>query len=173
MRDLIVAFCFGLKDHLRGKAQLSSLPGFDNDRATPDHVPVYVVRRVYAVFGQWNRDGSLSDGQLWVLDSEARMLLEVCGACEKIKTTLMSRSWRYFTRQCIALYLLVLPWGLVDDFGAWTIPVTVVIAYIVIAGEGIAQYVEEPFGVHEDHLDLDGICHVIDRSVTEVLVSNG
>ena len=97
------------------------------------------------------------------------MLLEVCGACERIKTTLISVSWRTFTWQCIIVYLLILPWGLVDEFQKWIIPFTTVAAYFVIAGEGIAHYVEEPFGVHEDHLDLDRICGVIDRSVTEIL----
>ena len=69
------------------------------------------------------------------------------------------------------MYLLVLPWGLVDDFGAWTIPMTAVIAYFVIAGEGIAQYVEETFGLHEDHLDLNQIVDGIERSVSEVLAA--
>jgi putative membrane protein len=67
------------------------------------------------------------------------------------------------------LYLLVLPWGLVDDFGIWTVPLTTLIAYFVMAGEGIAHYVEEPFGPHEDHLDLDSMCQAIDLSVSEVL----
>ena len=83
----------------------------------------------------------------------------------------MSVSWRFFTWQCIALYLLVLPWGLVDDFAVWTIPVTTVAAYIVIAGEAVAHFIEVPFGTGEDHLDLESICHGIDRSVSETLLA--
>jgi putative membrane protein len=170
-RDLIVAFCLGLKDHLRDEADLNKLPGFAAERAAPAHAPSYIVRRLYGLFHQWTTDGKLSDQQLWVLDAEARMLLEVCGACERIKTTLMSVSWRSFTWQCITLYLLVLPWGLVADFGAWTVPLTTLAAYLVIAGEAIAHFVEEPFGVEEDHLDLERICRGIDRSVSEILDS--
>ena len=43
-------------------------------------------------------------------------------------------------------------------------------AYFVIAGEGIAHYVEAPFGRDEDQLDLEGICATIDRSVSEILL---
>ena len=172
VRDVIVAFCFGLKDHLRDDVDLTKLPGFESEKATPGHVPSYIVRRLYSLFSHWKQDDKLSDEQLWVLDSEARMLLDVCGGCERIKMTLMSVSWRFFTWQCITLYLLVLPWGLVDDFGVWTIPITIVVAYVVIAGEVVAQYVEEPFGVHEDHLDLERITQLIDRSVSEVLLDN-
>jgi putative membrane protein len=168
-RDLIVAFCLGLKDHLRDEPDLAKLPGFETEETAPGHLPSYVVRKLYGLFFRWKASGTLSDEQLWVLDSEARVLLDVCGGCERIKTTLMSVSWRFFTWQCITLYLLTLPWGLVDVFGWWTIPVTILVTYVVMAGEVIAHYVEEPFGVHEDHLDLERICHAIDRSVTEVL----
>jgi len=171
-RNLIIAFCVGLKDHLHGDLDLNTLPGFETEKATPEHVPSYIVRKLYCLFEKWKSEGKLSDEQLWVLDTEARMLLEVCGSCERIKDTPMSVSWRSFTWQCIVVYLLVLPWGLVDDFGAWTTPLTILVAYFVIAGEGIARCVEEPFGLHEDHLDLESICHGINRSVSEVLLDD-
>ena len=169
--DLIVAFALGLKDHLRDDPDLRQLPGFESDQSTPGHLPSYIVRRLYRLFERWKSEGMLSDGQLWVLDREARVLLDVCGGCERIKTTLMSISWRSFTRQCIVVYLLVLPWGLVDDFGVWTIPLTFVTAYFVIAGEGIAHHIEEPFGTDEDHLDLKNVTESIRRSVREVLTA--
>jgi putative membrane protein len=85
---------------------------------------------------------------------------------------LMSISWRSFTWHCIVVLLLVLPWGLADDFGVLIIPMTILYSYFVIAGEFIAQTVEEPFGRQEDHLDLEGICRGIDRSVSEVLLDH-
>ena len=170
-RNLVVAFAVALKDHLRDDADLHRLPGFADDPATPRHIPSYIVSKLYGLFAGWHAAGKLSAAQLWVLDADARQLLDVCGGCEKIKTTLISVSWRFFTWQCIAVYLIVLPWGLVDDFGTWTIPITMLAAYFVIAGEGIAHYVEEPFGEQEDHLRLENICETIDRSVSEVLLA--
>ena len=102
------------------------------------------------------------------MDREAHMFLEICGACERIKSTLMSRSWRIVPRQCIIIYLLLTPWALVEEFGYWTVPVTVVGAYFIISGEAIAHYVESPFGIREDHLDLDGLCAKIEESVKEI-----
>jgi len=169
VRNSIVAFCYGLKDHLRNDPQINVLPGFEDEERQPEHLPSFVTGRLYRQYKQWQADGKLTDQQLWVLDSDTRVLLDVCGGCERIKNTLPSVSWRFFTWQCIVLYLLVLPWGLIDDFGNWTIPLTVVIAYFVMAGEGIAHYVEEPFGLQEDHLDLDTICQGIDLSVSEAL----
>jgi putative membrane protein len=170
VRDLIVAFCEGLKDHLRDDVDVSRLPRVNDDKPVPTHLPSHLVRSLYARLNRWRVEEKLSDTQLWVLDRELRVFLEVCGGCERIKATLMPVSWRFVTWQCIGVYLLVLPWGLVDDFKGWTIPISVLAAYLVIAGEAVAHYVEEPFGVHEDHLDLRRICGVIDRSVTELLL---
>jgi putative membrane protein len=171
-RNVIVAFCVGLKDHLRDEPDLNKLPGFEAVKATPHHMPSFIVRRLYEMFEKWKIEGQLSDERLWVLDAEARLLLDVCGACERIKNTLMSISWRSFTWHCIIVLLLVLPWGLVDDFGVLTIPMTILYSYFVIAGEFIAQIVEAPFGRQEDNLDLEGICRNIDRSVSEILIDN-
>lgn len=170
LRDLIVAYCMGLRDHLRDEADITKLPRLDHHQAAPGHIPSHVVRALYAKIKSWQEQGKLSDEQLWVLDSEVRVFLQVCGACERIKTTLMPISWRLVTWQCIAAYLALFPWGLVDDFGVWTIPLTILAAYVVMAGEAVAHHVEEPFGDHEDHLGLQRVCDVIDRSVTEILV---
>ena len=172
IRNLIVAFSMGLKDHLRDEADLKRLPGFENDSASPIHLPSYIARRLYGSFSRWQAEGRLTDERLWVLDSEARILLDVCGACERIKTTLPSVSWRAFTRQSILAVLILLPWALAASFGAWTVVLTMLITYIVVAGEAIARWVEEPFGRGEDHLDLEAICEAIDRSVTEVLTTS-
>lgn len=171
VRDLIVAYCVGLKNHLRDDSRLDTLPGGSAVIAAPEHVPSHVVGLIYAELNRWSQEGRLSAAKLWILDAELRVFLEVCGGCERIKNTLMPISWRWMTWQCIAIYLIVLPWGLVSDFGIWTIPLTVIAAYIVLASEAVAHYVEEPFGEHEDHLDLQRLCDVIDCSVGEILVT--
>ena len=167
MRDLIVSFCYALKNHLRESPDMtrgirSHVP------ANIQHVPSYVTNQIYALLKKWNKAGQLTKEEFWTMDREARIFLEICGACERIKSTRMSRSWRILTRQCIVLYLLITPWALVEEFHYWTVPVTVLGAYFIIAGESIANHIEEPFGVEEDHLQLDTICGKIETSVSEI-----
>tara|TARA_B100000674_G_C37950192_1_gene966895 strand:+ start:1383 stop:2273 length:891 start_codon:yes stop_codon:yes gene_type:complete len=167
LRDLIISFSYALKNHLRNDRHAMHTLSVKVPE-TVDHVPNFLVSQIYGKLKKWNREGQLEPEEFWAVDREARMFLEICGACERIKSTLMSRSWRIVTRQCIILYLLLTPWALVEKFGYWTVPVTVVGAYFIIAGEAIAHYVEEPFGIREDHLDLDGLCSKIDTSVKEI-----
>ncbi len=170
---LIVANCYVLMDYLREDIRMATIAEFLEDETMPDHEPAYVVGKIYALLERWRSSGRINDQTLWVLDREARTFLDVCGACERIKSTLISQSWRTFTRQSIVIYLIVLPWGLYDDFGYWTIPLTVIISYFAIGGEGIAHYIEEPFGRHEDHLNLPAICAGIEKSVAEILGQEG
>jgi len=169
LRTLIVGFCYGLKHHLRGDAALRKVQGFERSEDDPKHVPGYIVEQVYGLLSAWRSVGKLAGEDLWVLDREARELLEVAGGCERIQNTLMSQSFPSLSRHALVLYLLYLPWSLAGDFGYFTIPLTIPIAYFVIAAEGIAHYVERPFGQEDDHLDLDSICAGIDASVTEIL----
>lgn len=166
---LIVAFCNVLLDHLREDIKMDTLAKVLHDPARPTHEPAYVACRIYGLLDRWLKEGKINEQTMWLLDRETRTLMDVCGACERIKKTLMAQSWRLFTRQSIVAYLAILPWGLYDDFENWSIPLTVVISYFVIGGEGIAHYIEEPFGKNEDHLNLAVICESIQQSVSEIL----
>ena len=169
LRMLIVGFCYGLKNHLRGPSVLAEVPGFQDTKDEPEHVPSFIVEQIYDLLATWRTAGKISGEDLWVLDREAREFLDVTGACERIKNTLMAQSFPSLSRQALGLYLLYLPWTLANDFGYLTIPFSILVSYFVIGAEGIAHYVERPFGQEDDHLDLDSICVGIDASVTEIL----
>ena len=49
-------------------------------------------------------------------------------------------------KQCITLYLFILPFTMVNDLGWSTIPVVTVIAFTFMGIEGIADEIEMPFG---------------------------
>lgn len=164
----IVAFAYGLKDHLRGQSRLQSLDGFEACPDHPSHVPSYLITRMYGEFGSWLREGRIDSGVLRVLDAEAREFLEICGGCERINTTRLVRSYRAFARQCIWVYLITFPWGIVDHAGWWTVPLSALAAYFMIGLETVSEHVEQPFGYDTDDLDLDGLCDNIRITVQEV-----
>ena len=84
----------------------------------------------------------------------------------------MVRSYRIFARQCIFLFLFTLPWGLVQDFKWWTLPLTIVISYFMVGMEVVAEHVDEPFGFDEDDLDLEGMSATIANSVEEIFYNS-
>lgn len=169
LADLLVAFPEALRDHLREDDDFSMFPQLEQIDPPPRHIPAYIADLIYRRVISWKRSGMIDGDELRIIDSETRELMEICGACERIRRTRLSPSYRTFVRHCITLYLLTLPWGLVKEFELWTVPMTVIMAYFMIGIEVIAHSVEEPFGLDEDDLDLDGLCITIRSTVNEIL----
>ena len=167
--NLLALFATTLKDHLRDINSLPRVPGFEGLERGPHHAPSQVASRVYELIQSWRQKDLISDQMTRTLDTEARVFMDVCGGCEKILNTRLSFSYRLFVNKVVFLYVMILPWGLVQDFHGWTIPMVFVMSFLLIGLELVAQSVEAPFGTREDDLDLDGICSGIERTVKEIL----
>lgn len=163
--DLLVTFAHALREHLSWKPPRDVPPASPDDE--PRHVPLLLAGRVIAQLCSWEKSGALL--QILIFDPHARSLMDVCGACERIRKTPIARSYLVFIRLCITFYLVTLPWGLVKDFDVWEVLAVAVIGYFMIGIELIAEDVEQPFGRGGDKLDLEGVCRGIERSVRETL----
>ena len=183
---LIIDFAIALKRHLRQEPAaplpvcgLSSQSPHQSDNhpvAEPQpsnqhHVPLAIASEIYRLMGQWKANASIDGDELRVIDAEALRLMDICGACERIQKTRIVRSYRVFARQVVLLFLLTLPWGIVQDFGWWTVPLTAMTAYFMLGLEIVAEHVEEPFGYDDDDLDLEGMCRTIELSVNEIFAA--
>ena len=169
LANLLSVFATTLRDHLRRINELKRVPGFEDLMDDPLHPPGVVASRIYAMIESWRSRNLISDQITRTFDTEARILMEVCGGCEKILNTRLAVSYRVFVNKCVFLYVLTLPWGLVEDFLVWTIPMVFVVSFFLIGLEIVAYSVESPFGHQADDLDLDGMCTTIERSVHEIL----
>ncbi len=167
----LIDFAKALKGHLRGGLKLTDLPGFEqsNVQPPPQHVPAYLAARIYGQFESWRQGDQLGGFELLFLDSHAAALMNICGACERIQKSPISQSYRWFIRQSIAIYLLTLPWGLMQNFGWWTVLAVGMMGYFMIGIEMIAEQIEDPFGFSEDDLMLDDLCETIQKSVWDIM----
>ncbi|MDQ3331895.1 MAG: hypothetical protein M3552_14785 [Planctomycetota bacterium] len=160
--DLVIGFAPILRDHLRsGGPALATA----TDLRPAQHLPSQRTIEIYETLAGWHHRNLIDGDRLRILDSEAREFLEICGACERILKTPLSRSYRMFLRQGIWLYLIVLPWGIIGELAWWAVPLTIIQAYLFVAIDEIARAIEDPFGLDDDDLDLDGICRTIELSV--------
>lgn len=157
-----------LTAHLRKEAYTG--PIFQG--AMPTHVPLAISQDIYRWISNRLSNKTFDRDLLRILDCETAKLMDICGACERIAKTPMVRSYRIFARQCIFLFLFTLPWGLVQDFMWWTLPLTIVISYFMVGMEIVAEHVEEPFGFDEDDLDLEGMSATIANSVEEIFYNS-
>ncbi|HEX4414479.1 MAG TPA: bestrophin family ion channel [Lacipirellulaceae bacterium] len=170
VKESVAGFAEALRRHLRDESpRLNQITGFENERADPPHVPMYLAGRLYDDVAQWKRDGVIDQATLWVLDSQLSGLLDVCGACEKIRNTPLSPSYKGLLRTGLVLNVLAEPWLSVPEAGFWAMPVFVLVCFFLFGVELIDTIVEEPFGRERDDLDLDRYCQTIRDGVNTFL----
>lgn len=166
--NLLCAYPYILRDHLREGADLSRIKDLPKDQSNCLHPPSRIVQHMYGILEKWKQEERIQYGEFRMIDRELKVFLEVCGGCERIRNTPIALSYRVFLNHAILAFLITLPWGLANDFGVWTILITFLTSYFIIAAEGIAEHIEQPFGRKGDGLDLDGICEGIQSSVEEI-----
>lgn len=173
--DMIVNYITAMKLHLRDTTDTTLLRGVsDNDKkllSSSDHLPnaiaVFVHRRISNLY----RSKAISEAQLIVLESDLNSFTDTIGACERIKNTPIPFSYNMFIKKFIFVYVLTLPFGLVEDYGYATIPITVFILYVLGSMELLAEEIEDPFGEDANDLPLNALCEKITENVSEILLN--
>jgi putative membrane protein len=148
--DQLGTFAQALQYHLRNERhpRLGHAPLWD--QAT--HQPLAVHQSLTQTLHGWVAQGKLTDSQLLLLQPEISALLDVCGACERIKTTPIPFSYSVFLKKFIFFYVMLFPVVYSTSMGYAVVPVTAFILYVLASIELIAEEIEDPF--HGDPNDL-------------------
>jgi ion channel-forming bestrophin family protein len=172
-RDMIgrhvIAFGTALMNHLRRRDGSDEPPAEDKRPKAQVHQPIQLAGAIYQTVLRCQSEGRLDGWSLLWLDPEMRSLMDICGACEKIRNTPLSSSYRALLRHGIALYLAITPFYLIEDTGLAGFPVFILAAYFLLGIELVAEEIEEPFGAGYDNLPLERYCATIESSICEIL----
>ncbi|KAL5510942.1 hypothetical protein ACEPAG_4699 [Sanghuangporus baumii] len=90
-------------------------------------------------------------------------------ALEQILTTPLPFVYSAQILQCVWLYLFLLPFQIVEEFGWYTIPAVIIAAFFFLGFLAAAEELEQPFGYDENDLDLDLFCREIIHTDIEIL----
>jgi ion channel-forming bestrophin family protein len=138
------------------------------------HVPNRLVRELSRLVhgdiarGALPRESSVSLTPLLVAFDD------ITGACERIRNTPIPFSYSSYVKQFVLLYALVLPFGLVREFGYGTIIASMLVFFATMGLELLATEVEEPFGTDRNDLPTDEIAARAAADARELLLrANG
>lgn len=170
---LITNFAFSLRNHLRGNEKAEGLEagGPDGlDRLTSyDHVPNGIVAQLQLRTERLYREGVFTDAHLINLSTMLLVFLDVAGICERIKSTPIPFSYSFFIKVFILMYIFVLPFIIIDEYGYLTIPAVMAVSYILVGLELIGEEIQNPFGVERNSLPLTQISQNIRLNVHELM----
>ena len=177
---LIAAYPSALRHHLRRQDPAETLrnlaadtphglqPG-DLAATGPQHVPNAIAAELYRRIAAWNRSGTISGEMLINLNKELARFTDITGACERILKTPIPFGYSLFIKKFIFAYTVTLPMGLVDQFGYWSVPLSVFVLYVFGSLELLAEEIEEPFGLDANDLPTDPLADTMRTNVAELL----
>jgi putative membrane protein len=169
----IANFGIALKEHLRATVKLEELVHLDAEELEtlkhkqhkPNHIALWIYSKIRTIYGA----GALTDADLITIKPQYEALIDILGACERIKKTPIPFSYAVYIKIFISLYGLILPFGLFHDFGFYAIPLTMFIFFAMLGIELMAEEIEDPFGLDCNDLPTGDIAVTIKKNVFEIL----
>lgn len=166
-------FPFALKNHLRGERNMEEIDeaeeGEKRDLRHFEHLPGGVVNQLRVRLETLYREGLITDANSININQLVNTLLDVSGICERIKNTPIPFSYSFFVKLFIMIYIIFLPFTIIEEFGYLTIPAVAVTSYVLIGLEMIGEEIEDPFGLERNNLPLQQLSQLIRVNVHELL----
>lgn len=94
---------------------------------------------------------------------------DITGACERIRNTPIPFSYSSYVKQFVLLYALIMPFGLVREFGYGTVIASMFTFFATMGLELLAMEIEEPFGTDRNDLPLDELAERIAIDTRQIL----
>ena len=136
------------------------------------HPPTKIVGKMYVALQKLEPEKIISPQDKMILDENLNGLLDVAGACERIKNTPIPIAYAVFIKKFIFVYVLTLPIGYVFTTGYFIVPLVMIIFYVLLSIELIAEEIEDPFNGGTDDLPTAKIAENIGKYVSNVLKDN-
>ncbi len=145
-----------------GKANIQKI-------VTTYHQPLEVYKQLVAYMHQQKNAGEFSVEDMYLFKTELNTLIDVCGACERIKSTPIPFSYSVFLKKFIFFYVMLFPMVYGTNMSYFIIPATVFVLYVLASIELIAEEIEDPFNGEDNDLPTYEMAENIKKSVMEVL----
>lgn len=103
------------------------------------------------------------------LDESVRTLQGAAGSCDQILTTPLPLSYTRHTSRFLVLWLTFLPFVTWQELVWWSLPVCMMISFLLFGIEEIGMQIEEPFGI----LALDNYCEDVEAAIDQAAADAG
>jgi putative membrane protein len=171
---MIPNFALSLKEHLRRVPEYQDLEftseEYENMYEQASHKPNFVMTRLFGTVNLLKKEGKIDGFQYLDIENNLNGLVDTMGACERIRNTPIPYSYSMFMKKFVFLFLVTLPFGFLGEFGYWTIAIVILITYILLGTELIAEEIEDPFGRDVNDLPTDMLSKKIKADSNVILL---
>jgi putative membrane protein len=154
------------------------------DLETRQNVATHLVKLQALHLKELLLQGKITEFDKQVFHNNMEELYNLQGRCERIKNTPFPRQYAYFSTLFCWIFILLLPFGLLDvfenklaefasDFHAWfvflMIPFSVLISWIFITMEKVGSNSEDPFEGRINDVPMTALCRTIEIDLKDML----
>jgi putative membrane protein len=133
-----------------------------------EHPVIYLTNRMYGVINELRNQDKIRFEQYMAIDMHLVNLIDMTGGCERIANTPVPAAFAFFVKQALLFYSLIFPFGWVDKFGYFIIPMILMMVYVLLGLEILSEELENPFGTDDNDLPLDSLTTTIANNVTSI-----
>ena len=173
MAKYISNFCLALAEHLRDGTKLDKLIYMTDEEQAyyekKNHVPNFIALRIFQRMAEAHRQQDINEGDYINIKAQHQSLLDILGACERIKKTPIPFSYAVYLKLFITVYALLMPICVEQLLGWFTIPLVMLVFFALAGIELLGEEIEDPFGLDCNDLPTGDIAHTIKRNVFEIL----
>jgi putative membrane protein len=154
------------------------------DLETRQNVATHLVKLQALHLKELLLQGKITEFDKQVFHNNMEELYNLQGMCERIKNTPFPRQYAYFSTLFCWIFILLLPFGLLDVFEnklaefasgyhAWfvflMIPFSVLISWIFITMEKVGSNSEDPFEGRINDVPMTALCRTIEIDLKDML----
>jgi len=169
-----IAWCYALSQVLRGFSATKGLERYlskaelqyvkDQKNVTVALLELHAKDLKIAL-----REGWINKYQQIQIDQTITALCNHMGGSERIKNTVFPVTYSKYINMSIHLFIVLLPFGLIEYFGYMEVPLVVALATFFLLVEKMAVHLQDPFENKPTDTPTTTICRTIERDLFQML----
>ena len=172
-----IAWCKALNNSLRkldpledlthhlGESVLSELRSHNN-------VPNALLKIMEIRLSKLHQQCMINTYQFVAIDETIKRLCDEMGMCERIKNTVFPVQYSVYTRHGITLFIIMLPFGMLESTGPFVILISFLVACFFAMIEAIAHYLKDPFENKESDIPMTALCNTIEINILQMIYAS-
>ena len=170
-----IAFPYAARELLRNGKNFDNLSDVLTEQELEElksavHMPLFVANKIASLIQQAKINHYIDGFAFIKLEDQRSFLIDYIGACERILKTPMPLVYAIKARRVILIFLLILPFSLLEKLGFDAVFIFFMVAYPLLSLDRIGIELQNPFDTRNlSHLPLNTICDTIKLNCVELL----
>ncbi|MGI9469483.1 MAG: bestrophin family protein [Rubripirellula sp.] len=168
-----IAWCYSLSRSLRGQDATQDLENLLDDEEIGEvrekHVPNLLLLRQGQELRALRQQGHLETFEFIELEKTLLRLTNAMGGCERIRNTTFPRSYTRIINLLIYLFVICLPFGLVELPWFGLVSTSISFAFSFLMVDRVSIFLQDPFSNRPSDTPTQSLSRTIDINVREML----